>query len=244
MRRIQSDDVPQASDDPAMLLALDEAWLTAAEAGEVGPSLRTWEFPSPTVVLGRSSKVDRETDRDYCDRHGIEIYRRCSGGASIVGGPGCLMYSVVLSIERDPHIAKIDAAHEFVMEKVLAASRRQLPDVQLQGICDLTWQNCKFSGNALRLTRGHVLYHGTILYAADLDLIGHCLDFAPRQPEYRDGRDHQSFITNAPLSPIRLGDDLALQFGAASGRTPESLIRTAEDLVSKRYSCEDWRYRH
>lgn len=228
----------------AMMLALDEACLMAAEAGEFAPSLRTWEFLEPTVVLGRSSKVDRETDRDYCDRNGIEIFRRCSGGASVVGGPGCLMYSVVLSIAEFPQAAKIDGAHEFVMGRVLLAARRQLPQVNLQGICDLTWQNQKFSGNALRITRGHVLYHGTLLYRSDLDVIARCLDFAPRQPAYRDGRDHRSFITNAPLDPDVMADDLADVFTAEAGDLPEVVLARARDLVSKRYSCEDWRYRH
>ncbi|QDV41626.1 putative lipoate-protein ligase A [Stieleria neptunia] len=236
--------------DPAMLLALDEAFLMGAESGEIGPSFRTWEFPNPTVVLGRSSKADRETDREHCDRHGIGIYRRCSGGASIVGGPGCLMYSVVLSLEHAPHLAKIDEAHTFVMQRVLTAAQRQLPEIRLQGICDLTWRNRKFSGNALRITRSHVLYHGTVLYAADLENVARCLAFAPRQPDYRDGRDHQSFITNVPLNPATLADDLAAGFDFAqrfdppSGQVPEAIMARAVELVSKRYSCEDWRFRH
>lgn len=234
----------QQASQAALQLALDEALLMSAEAGEIGPSLRTWELPNPTVVLGRSSKVEQETDRTLCDQHGIEIYRRCSGGASIVGGPGCLMYSLVLSQAVHPQIGKIDGAHAFVMSHVLAAVRQQLPEIELQGICDLTWQNRKFSGNALRVTRGHVLYHGTMLHTADLDLIARCLDFAPRQPDYRQGRDHQSFLTNAPLDPARLAEDLAERFAATPGELPGCVMARAEQLVSKRYSCEDWRFRH
>lgn len=244
MRRIEIDSTFAADSEPAMLLALDEALLMSAAAAEIGSCFRTWELASPTVVLGRSSKVDLETDRDFCDRSGIPIYRRCSGGASIVGGPGCLMYSLVLSINDYPKVGTIDGAHQYVMGQVLAAARRQLPGVSMQGICDLTWENRKFSGNALRITRGHVLYHGTILYSADLDLVAKCLAFAPRQPEYRQGRNHDSFVINAPLLPGRLCEDLADQFGADRGDLPESVVTRAANLVSKRYSCEDWRYRH
>lgn len=249
MRRINFDTAETATLGPAMLLAIDEALLMGAESGEIGPSFRTWEFAEPTVVLGRSSKVDQETDRAFCESNGIEIYRRCSGGASIVGGSGCLMYSVVLSVDDYPAVSKIDGAHALVMGRVLNATRKQLPEIELQGICDLTWRNRKFSGNALRVTRGHVLYHGTILYDADLKLIGRCLDLAPRQPEYRDGRDHHTFVTNAPLDPRRLSDSLATEFAATefagvSGPIPVSVLRRAAELVSKRYSCEDWRFRH
>ena len=154
------------------------------------------------------------------------------------------MYSVVVAIADHPEAGKIDGAHGLVMGRVLNAARRQIPAIELQGICDLTWQNRKVSGNALRITRGHVLYHGTLLYAADLELIPRCLDFAPRQPEYRGGRGHGSFVTNAPFDPQKLSDDLAAEFMALDGPLPESVFRRAEDLVSKLYSCEDWRFRH
>ncbi|KAA5538745.1 lipoate--protein ligase family protein [Roseiconus nitratireducens] len=229
---------------PEMQLALDEAMLLATDAGEIPPGFRTWTFDLPTLVLGRSSKVALEADRDFCDSEGISIQRRCSGGASIVGGPGCLMYSVIISMNEHPQAAKIDGAHRFVMDRLLSAVRRQQPDTRQQGICDLTWNEQKFSGNALRMARGHVLYHGTILHAADLALIDRCLNFAPRQPDYRRGRDHRSFLTNIPLDPQRLAADLADQFGVPAGDLAGPVICRAESLVEQRYSRNEWRFRH
>lgn len=246
MRRIDTESLPVPL-TPDVNLAVDETLLLMADEGLIGPTLRTWAFTEPTVVLGRSSKVDRETDRSFCQSRSIEIYRRCSGGASIVGGPGCLMYSVVLSLSDHPQARKIDAAHRLVMTRVLAAVQRQLPEVQLQGVCDLTWRDRKFSGNALRITRGHVLYHGTILHGADVDLIAQCLDFAPRQPDYRKGRPHGDFVTNAPLEPLVLSHDLGLEFNVSpqsSSVSSESILTRARDLAAGRYSQPDWRFRH
>ena len=79
------------------------------------------------------------------------------------------------------------------MQRVLTALQKQIPDVAFQGTSDLTWENRKFSGNSLRISRQHLLYHGTVLYRSDLDLIGRCLLHAPRQPDYRDGRNHRRF---------------------------------------------------
>lgn len=253
MKRIKTDAFASELDkQPELQLALDEALLLMANEGTVSPSLRTWSFSRTAVVLGRSSKVAKETDRTFCDQHQIPIFRRCSGGASIVGGPGCLMYSVVLSTDDHPEARKIDAAHELVMSRVLAAVRRQLPEVQLQGICDLTFQDRKFSGNALRITRQHLLYHGTILHDGDLELISNCLDFAPRQPDYREGRKHIDFVTNAPLQPARLTADLASEFGATDGTTDgatddgfsSEVIDRARQLAADRYSRHEWSFRH
>ncbi|MCO8122109.1 lipoate--protein ligase family protein [Stieleria sp. TO1_6] len=248
MIRIRLDRSADQPWSPARQLALDEALLNAAQAGQIGSSFRTWELHQPSVVLGRSSKLRIETDPDFCKRNGIDIYRRCSGGASIVGGPGCLMYSVVLAISDHPQTGKIDGAHTFVMQRVLAAARCQLPGIEMQGICDLTWNNQKFSGNALRITRSHVLYHGTILYAADLALIAACLATAPRQPDYRQGRDHSDFVTNAPLEPQRFAVDLAAEFqvddGPLATAVQADLLRAVDELQRDRYGCQNWRDRH
>lgn len=226
---------------PAMQLAIEEAMLRTAGPGV---RVRTWEFSEPVVVLGRSSRVDQETDRAFCDSQGIQVFRRCSGGATVVGGPGCLMYTTVISREQYPELGMVDAAHRFVMQRVLAATQSQIPDTQLQGICDLTWRNRKFSGNATRITRDHVLYHGTVLYAADLGLIERCLDFAPRQPEYRMNRPHGEFVTNVPIDPSDWANALAEQFdGCEVGINPDA-IDLARELTLNRYSQVDWRFRH
>lgn len=208
--------------------------------------LRLWTFDRPVLVLGRSSKVASEVSAEACASAGVPVLRRCSGGASIVGGPGCLMYSVVLSLEHRPAVRKIDEAHRFVMGRLLAAVTRQLPGATRQGTCDLVWEGRKFSGNSLRLARRHLLYHGTILYGADLELIARCLAEAPRQPEYRRGRPHGEFVVNAPLDPGALRVDLADAFGVTGrveGVAPE-LAEAMGRLVTERYSRPEWHARH
>ncbi|MEO1614494.1 MAG: lipoate--protein ligase family protein [Planctomycetota bacterium] len=231
--------------DPAFELAVDEACLLGAESGRLGQTLRLWEFRHPVVVLGRSSKWESETDVAACRKHGVPVYRRCSGGASIMGGPGCLMYSVVLSHDALPGASKINAAHDYVMDRLLEAVRAQLPDARRDGICDLVWRNCKFSGNALRVAREHTLYHGTVLYDIDVTMIEACLDFAPRQPEYRDGRSHAAFVTNAPLDAYELSADIAVAFGATSAPLgellPSEILDLAVRLARERYGTEGWR---
>lgn len=224
-------------------LAVDEALLLEADQNG-GETLRIWEFSRSTVVLGRSSKVDLEVDREYCEAEAIPILRRCSGGATVVGGPGCLMYSVVIGFDQHPELQKIDAAHQYVMRRVLAAVRRQVPEAQFQGTCDLTWNDQKFSGNSLRIARHHLLYHGTILYAADLDHVARCLKDAPRQPDYRAGRQHRSFITNVPVDSDQLGDAIADEFGAQADHRYPLPQQRIEELRQQRYTNQAWHLRH
>jgi lipoate-protein ligase A len=252
------------TNDPAMQLAIDEAMLLSAEAldegaaADSGDLIRVWEFAQPTVVLGRSSRVDQEVDRDFCRQHGISIQRRSSGGATILGGPGCLMYSVVLGFDANPVLQKIDQAHRYVMDRVLAAVQVQVPSAMQQGICDLTIRASrrsesktdsksmprKFSDNSLRMARRHLLYHGTVLYDFDLNLLASCLDFAPRQPDYRDSRSHDAFVTNVNLDPELLSHELGNQFQAHGEIAIDSFLPQARRLTQDRYDLDAWRFRH
>jgi lipoate---protein ligase len=225
--------------DPRDHLALDEAILLDARG-----RLRLWEFQQPTVVLGRASKFADEIDEDFCRSQGIPWFRRCSGGASVVGGPGCLMYSVVLPTLNHPELAKIDVAHDFVMTRILAAVQHQIPRACLQGICDLTVDNRKCSGNALRITRDAVLYHGTILYDFDLSLLANCLRYAPRQPAYRENRDHTQFVTNVDVDIDRLKSDIVDQFTAVGNDSADAFADAIRQLRGDRYDQELWHKRH
>ena len=191
---------------PAENLALDEALLEAAEAGQLeGGVLRLWESPTYFVILGRSSQPDVEVNLQACRREQIPIYRRPSGGGTVISGPGCISYAVVLDFQALPHLRAIDEAHRYVLGRISAALGKHLPNVTHAGTSDLVLTSAdglhkKFSGNALRIKRNHFLYHGTLLYDLALDKVEQLLDTPTRTPEYRDGRGHASFITNLPLA--------------------------------------------
>jgi lipoate-protein ligase A len=230
--------------DPEDHLAVDEALLLEAEEGHASDALRVWEFSRHVVVAGRGTRVSQEIDRPFCESCRIPIFRRCSGGASVVAGPGCLMYSLVLGFEGHDALRRIDVAHQYVMSRVLRALRRQIPAAEYQGTCDLTWQDRKCSGNSLRIARRHLLYHGTILYDFDLTRMARCLKEAPRQPEYRQGRDHQSFTGNVPIDSERFSADLCAIFGAEGQIDAESLRGRIRQLRRQRYDDPAWHFRH
>src|ERR1700730_4995193 len=125
-------------DTPAENLALDEALLLAAEeAGEPQETLRIWEPRQHFVVLGSSSRIAEEVQLENCRSRGIEVLRRTSGGAAIVAGPGCLMYSLVLSLEERPELRAIDRAHCFVLNQLAQAIGALVPGVVVRGTSDL-----------------------------------------------------------------------------------------------------------
>ena len=228
---------------PEENVALDEALIEEAESGGLREDvLRLWEPSRPAVIVGRSSRVEQEVDVDFCRQHDVPILRRCSGGAAVVIGPGCLMYGVLLSYYRFPNLRMVDAAHEFVLEHVAAAVSKHHPNAQFQGISDLTLADRKFSGNSLRCKRHHLLYHGTLLCRFPLELISNCLRTPPRQPEYRADRPHDEFVINLDCDVEIIRQSLVNQWKANSTLDNWPTERTRK-LVAQRYASDAWNFR-
>ncbi len=238
-------------------LAIDEAILEELDEDPNRTEvLRVWEAADPSVVVGRASRIAEEVDISQCDRRQIPIFRRCSGGAAVMLGPGCLMYSVVLSLIRRPQLRSVDQAHRFVLQRVARAIRTaalgsspegRQADVHLQGTSDLTVGGCKVSGNSLRCKRRAILYHGTLLYRQPiapvaeslLSLIPICLRMPPREPDYRAARDHRAFLTALDVDRDRLSEALVASW-AANERQVDWPQKRVEVLVRDRYGRSDW----
>jgi len=221
-------------------LALDEALLEEAETDTEGlETLRLWESRQYAVVVGRSSRLAAEVHGDVCRELHVPVGRRISGGAAVVVGPGCLMYAVVLSLRLRPHLRAIDRAHAYVLGTIAAALRPLVPELAVQGICDLSLGGKKVSGNSVRCKREHLLYHGTLLYDFPLEMIGRCLAMPSRQPAYRQARSHEVFVANLPLDATILRAALRTTWAAhepCSG-WPQAVTQR---LVAEKYSRPEW----
>jgi lipoate-protein ligase A len=244
-------------DTPVENLAWDEAVLEGAEQMEGSEALRVWEMPRACVVVGRASRVDDEVFVERCSRDNVPILRRMSGGSAIVAGPGCLMYSALLSLEERPECRNVDAAHRTVMERTREAVQSALQhhridgQIAVEGICDLTWNGSKISGNALRVKRHWLMYHGTILLSMPLEWISQYLKNPPRQPEYRERRPHDRFVTNlrltveqVPTFKADLAQELAHAWDArlawADHPLASSTTALTREWLDRRYSDPAW----
>jgi lipoate---protein ligase len=221
-------------------LALDEALLEAAETTP-SPSecLRLWEPASAAVVVGRSSRFSAEVNLANCQADGVPIVRRTSGGAAIVAGPGCLMYSLVLSLELRPELRDVSVAHRFVLDRTIAAIGQFVPGVKCRGTSDLVIGDKKISGNSLRQRRRNLLYHGTLLYDFPLETISRYLIMPPRMPDYRAARPHGDFVVNLAMKGAELRRTLA-ETWAADSEYPQPPLATARQLALEKYATASW----
>ena len=99
----------------------------------------------------------------------------------------------------------------------------------------------KFSGNSMRVKRTHFLYHGTLLYDFDLQLLARCLRTAPRQPGYRNSREHLEFVRNVVLTREQLIEALATAWPTTAELRDFPMARVA-GLVEERFGRESWNF--
>ena len=226
---------------PAENLACDEALLDFCEETGGGEILRVWEPAQYFAVVGYANKVDVEVNREKCRAQGIPILRRCSGGGTVLQGPGCLNYSLVLDFSKNDLLQTITQANRVIMERQRQSLKNLVnADIGIEGHTDLAIAGIKFSGNAQRRRKNFLLFHGVFLLEFEIPLIEELLKMPSKQPDYRANRSHEKFLTNLhrPVEELKQ----ALRCGWNASEKLES-IPDLSKLVQEKYLREDWNFK-
>ena len=194
-------------------LDFDERFLQYAESHLTNLYLRFWECPTYSVVLGRSNQSTVEVNESFCKQKNISIHKRCSGGGTVLLGPGSLCYSLYIPCQYEG-CESISSSNQTIMSHNKTAIATLLDDVTIQGHTDLCIDKTKFSGNAQRRKKRYLLFHGTFLYNFDLTLISSCLQHPSKEPSYREKRPHSSFLQNIDTSSQDIQNAMLKVWGA------------------------------
>jgi lipoate---protein ligase len=226
---------------PEENLAADEVLLDQCEAG--GPAseglLRFWEPAQYFVVVGYANEVAREVNLEFCRQHGIAVLRRCSGGGTVLQGPGCLNYSLMLPIQPGS-LESIPATNKFILRRHQDALTALLQaPVETQGHTDLAIGGLKFCGNAQRRRKDFLLFHGCFLLHLDIGLIEKALRLPSRQPAYRLNRSHTDFLVNLRLPAHIVKTALAKTWGATDLLSTLPLDQITV-LARDKYTLVEW----
>lgn len=158
-------------------MAVDEAILEAYRAGEAPPTMRLYDWAIPTLSLGYAQRTT-DVAFEACEREGVEVVRRPTGGRAVLHGVGDLTYSVVASgAEGFPESV---ADSYCLIAKAIIASLQTLgleaeltPGARSSGTAsacfatatraDLTASGLKVVGSAQVRRQGGFLQHGTLM---------------------------------------------------------------------------------
>jgi lipoate---protein ligase len=226
-----------SSEDPIENLAYDEALL---RTNNTNSYLRFWESPTYFIVLGHGNSIKKEVNVSACKKDNIPVLRRCSGGGTVIQGPGCLNYALILPT-TDIEFDSISKATSTIMTKNADALTSISKDIHVRGISDLCINNIKFSGNAQRRLKNKFLFHGTFLYNFDLNKINNYLPHPSQEPEYRKQRSHLKFTKN-----INCNKNELINLITNKWRTIDvSPIKNLDHLITiqQNYSTKEWLFK-
>jgi lipoate-protein ligase A len=109
------------SQDAALNMAIDEAILIHHLQGKVPPTLRVFQWSQTAISLGRFQSVEREIELSACQRLGIDLVRRPTGGRAVYHRDE-FTYSIVIG-RRDGVPTGVVAAYAYLSQGLLAALR-------------------------------------------------------------------------------------------------------------------------
>ncbi len=171
-------------------LAIDDtlartAWNTGRRV------LRFWWGGPPTVVIGFSERPGEVVDEAACERLGVEVLKRPTGGGAVLQTTGVLNYSLVTPA---PINLNVQCAFRQGTDLVCAILASFDLAGRPEGISDVAIGDRKISGNAQARRWKALLLHGTVLVDFDYDLAEAVLKHPPREPAYRRRRSHRDFL--------------------------------------------------
>jgi lipoate-protein ligase A len=247
-------------------MALDEAIACAVEAGRVAPTLRFYAWDTPTVSLGCLQAGRGAVEREACDRLGVGIVRRPTGGRAVLHDHE-LTYSVCVPLDRSWGRLSVGESFRRIGDGLVAglrrlgvaatlarageplgASREAQACFQTPRMPAVLAAGRKLVGSAQRRLGGAILQHGSLLL--DVDLAMHQAVF-PGWPREDPGKGVTWLKALLPELPPRPAIERALVDGwaavlnirGAPGELTPWERHEAERLAVTRYATPAWTWR-
>ncbi len=125
----------------------------------------------PSIFMGRYQYPKAECDLSLLAKQGIKLLRRKSGGGTVFHDLGNLNYSCIKNAKSQSESFDLKA----FPQPIIKAMARQGLDLALSSRGDLRYDGLKVGGSAEATRKGRMLYHLSLLFDADLDLLERCL---------------------------------------------------------------------
>jgi len=238
----------------AMNIAIDEAIFLARTKEAASPIVRFWRNDR-AVVIGYSQSVEAEVNLELCEKEGIQVARRPSGGGAVYFDLGNLNYTIVIGADHWL-IRSLDIVESYrvLCSGVIEGLRKFSITANFRPLSDILIGDKKVSGSAQSRKKGVILHHGTLLVDADLDMLVRMLDVPPEKIKGKKVTSFKKPVTklrdelNYKIDITKLKDALTEGFEKSfSARLiPDRLTsmeeEIAQNLYENKYSKKEWNF--
>ncbi|MDN7146221.1 lipoate--protein ligase [Liquorilactobacillus mali] len=188
---------------------------------------------SPCIILGRNQNIYEEVNLEYVRQQQIIVTRRTSGGGAVFDDLGNVSFSFIT--KDDGHS---NGAFSKFTEPVIAALHEMgAIGAKLVGRNDLQIDDKKFSGNAMRLDRGRMFSHGTLMYDVDLSVIEKALNVPKDKIAAKGIKSVHSRVTN--LKPFFTPEYQQLTIEEFRDTLAQKILRVSDLKQANEYILDD-----
>jgi lipoate---protein ligase len=182
-----------------------------------GPAFMVWQPEKTVIVLGQSNLAETSVHLDLAESDGIPVYKRQTGGQTVILTPNTAVISVRLISERlDNPQVYFKKINGLIIE---ALSHLNVTGLHEKGISDIAIGKLKILGSSIYRKRSMVFYHAVLNISEAPEFIGRYLMHPTREPDYRAGRRHEDFVTSVHRAgfPIPI-DDIMVEIRHVLGK--------------------------
>ncbi|WP_320777124.1 biotin/lipoate A/B protein ligase family protein [Streptomyces sp. CRN 30] len=246
--------VHEGPQPPALHMALDEVLTAEVAAGHRPPTLRVWEWASPSVIIGSFQSLRNEVDADAADRHGIDVVRRISGGGAMFVEPGnTITYSLSVPEALVQGLSFQDS-YAYLDDWVLGALGDMGINAWYQPLNDIATDQGKIAGAAQKRMvgpgggPGAVLHHVTMSYDIDADKMLEVLRIGREKMSDKGTRSAKKRVdplrrqTGLPREAVidRMIDSFRGRYGLTHGKVTDEELRRATELAETKFRSPQW----
>ena len=226
--------------DPAFNLALEE--VLCREFPE--PLLMLWRNSS-SVIVGKNQNTFAEVNAAFAAANKIPVVRRMTGGGAVYHDLKNVNYSLILH-ERQPDS---DSFARFARPVTSALNKLGVP-AAFSGRNDILVEDRKISGSAQCCIKNRTLFHGTLLFDTDMEMLEKLLTPGKLKMESKGVKSVRSRVANLKefLPEMEVETFMEqlrqeLQFFAGTPENlPDEWNAKAEHLASEKYRQWTWNW--
>ena len=161
-----------------------------------------WKPGFAAVVLGQSNDLETSLYVENILKDGIPVYKRPSGGESVLLSPRMLVVSI---LKRGDNFRAPGLYFRAYSEKIIRALESLgVVNLRVDGISDICIGDKKVVGSSIYRNKDFVFYHGVLNVSEGTGVLERYLKHPQREPEYRKGRIHSEFVTSLTKEGYKL----------------------------------------
>jgi lipoate-protein ligase A len=146
------------------------------------------------IVLGKSNLASQSVIETEAEALNIKIIQRPSGGEAVLLSPKMMVIAIKMPLQGTKHPSHyFQFANQLIID---CLSQFGVQYLQSKGISDLSIGDKKILGSSIYRSPNFMFYHAVLNLSEDIDWIARLLKHPKKEPDYRQGRTHSSFVSS------------------------------------------------